>query len=246
MEEKKRVVVITGSSSGIGFAIAKRFLSKNHRVVLNGRHNAEDNTELQTLIDGNLDALYVKADVSQYEQAKMLIDTTINHFGRLDVLVNNAGIIKDRFFHKMEENEWDEVIRTNLYGIINCCYASVSFMRTQESGSIINMSSVSAVIGNLGQTSYSAAKAGILGFTRSLAMECAAKNVRVNAICPGLIDTRILETIPDAAMQDFLQKIPMKRLGLPEEVADLAFFLASDRAKYITGQTIHINGGLYM
>lgn len=245
MENDQPTVIVTGSSRGIGLAIAKKFVNEGYNVVLNSRHDLSEAPDTEELLSRNEQTHYIQADVSNYDQAAIIIKSAISHFGRLDVLVNNAGINSDKFFHKMKPDQWRDVIDTNLLGVINCCHAAVKVFREQKSGSIINISSIVGVTGNIGQTNYAASKAGLLGFTKSLALELALKKVRVNAICPGFIDTQMVTNMPDTTKERVLSKIPMNRFGKPSEIADLAYFLASKNGSYITGQAIHINGGLY-
>jgi 3-oxoacyl-[acyl-carrier protein] reductase len=204
------------------------------------------NETLKLLGDMNVQARARKLDVSCFGDVDEFFQEVVNEFHRVDVLVNNSGITRDALFLRMSESQWDEALSVNLKGVFNCAKAAVKLMVKQRSGRIINISSVVGQIGNIGQTNYAASKAGIMGFTKSLARELAARGITVNAVAPGFINTDMTENLPGKAKEFFLNQIPMGRIGEPEEVAEVVYWLASEGASYITGQVIHVNGGLYM
>ncbi len=240
-----KVAVVTGASRGIGRAIALELAKRGAAVVVNYNRAAEKAQEVVEAIraaGGQAEAF--QADVAEFQQAKALIDFTVKTFGGIQILVNNAGITRDNLIMLMKEEDWDAVIATNLKGTFNCSKAAVRPMMRKRWGRIINISSVAGTIGNPGQTNYSASKAGQIGFTKALAREVASRNITVNAIAVGYIETDIWEGVPDEAREQILQMIPLGRKGEPEEVAYAVAFLASDQAAYITGQVIGVNGGM--
>lgn len=242
-----RVAIVTGASRGIGYAITKELVQRGATVVVNylhSRHAAEELVK-QIITQGGQATAY-QADVSEFQQAQELVKTTVDTFNRLDILVNNAGITKDTLIALMAEQDWDEVIRTNLKSTFNCSKAAIRYMMRKRSGRIINITSVAGQMGNAGQTNYSASKAGQIGFTKALAREVASRNITVNAIAAGYIDTDIWATVPEENRQMALSMIPLGRKGLPEEIAYAVAFLASDQAGYITGQILGIDGGMAM
>ena len=242
-----KTAIITGASKGIGAVIAKRLNELNYNLVLNYRSNT---ALIEELIDNftNKDTnnIIVKCDISLYEDAKKLIDEAYNNFGTVDVLINNAGITKDNILPLMTEEEFDEVIDINLKGTFNCCKHIARRMIKQKYGRIINISSVVGLSGNAGQVNYSASKAGVIGMTKSMARELGKKNILVNAVAPGFIKTEMTDKIPEDIKAVMLKNIPLQRLGQPEDIADCVEFLISDKASYITGQVISVNGGFYM
>ena len=247
IEEPSKVAIITGSSRGIGKAIAIALAEKEMRVVIN---NSSQNIEGQKVVDdlqkaGKI-ALYLPANVSDKLQVAQMVEKTIATFGRIDLLVNNAGITRDKRTENLSEDMWQEVVSTNLTGTFNCTKAVLFYMQKQESGCIINISSIVGEIGNIGQANYAASKGGIIAFTKTLAKEFASFGIRVNALAPGFIDTDMLKTIPKGIIQEVVAKIPLGRLGKPEEIANVVTFLASPEASYVTGQVISVNGGLLM
>lgn len=240
---KGRVAIITGSGRGLGAATALELAARGATVVINDL-NAENARATAAEAEKLGVPAHVHAgDVSDAKVAQALVDETKARFGRVDVLVNNAGITRDAMLHKLTEEKWDEVIRVNLKGPFNMGQACAKVMMEQKAGRIVNLASV-AWLGNIGQTNYSASKAGVVGMTRTWALELARYNVNVNAIAPGLIDSALTQAIPAEVKEKFIAKIPLRRIGEPRDIANLVAFLASDEAAYITGQCIQIDGGL--
>ena len=242
-----KVAIITGASRGIGRATAVQLAKEGAKVVINyaGNQNAAEET-LSLVKAAGGEAIMIQADVADSQQVAQLIKATMDAFGRIDILVNNAGITRDNLLVLMKEEDWDAVINTNLKGIFNCTKAVFRVMMKQKSGKIINMSSVVGIMGNAGQINYAAAKAGVIGFTKSAAKEFASRGITVNAIAPGYIATDMSAAIPEQAKAEMAEKIPLKRLGSPEDIAAAVLFLASDAANYITGQTLNVDGGMVM
>jgi len=241
--------VITGSSRGIGRACAMRLAGLGADVMINhssdsSRKQAEDLADELNSLEGSGSAAVKQADISQKVQADELIDSALHEFERIDILVNNAGINRDNLLLRMDEDEWQDVIDVNLTGVFNCTQSVIRPMMKARGGRIINMTSVVATMGNPGQTNYCAAKAGVIGFTRSLAREVASRNITINAVAPGFIATEMTESMPEEAREKMLDNIPLQRAGKPEEVADTVAFLASEQAQYITGEVIKVTGGL--
>lgn len=245
---KDKVAVITGSVRGIGRAIAMCFAKQGANVVIN--YSSEKRKEEADQVVTEIKALGGKAialcaNVANSEEAKGLIEGTIAAFGKIDILVNNAGITKDMLLLRMTEKEFQEVLDVNLKGVFNCSkHGAKAMMKT--GGSIINMTSVVGINGNAGQSNYAASKAGVIGFTKSVAKEFAGKKIRVNAIAPGFITTDMTEVLPDRVKDSVMTSIPMKRFGESEEIANVAVFLASDLSSYITGEVIKVDGGMAM
>ena len=241
-----QTAVITGGAQGLGFAIAERFIAEGARVVL-GDVNLETTEVAAKQLGGEDVALAVRCDVTQAADVETLIQTAVERFGGLDIMVNNAGITRDATMRKMTEEQFDQVINVHLKGTWNGTRLAAAVMRENKRGAIVNMSSVSGKVGMIGQTNYSAAKAGELGFTRALALESARAGITVNAICPGYIHTEMLEAVPaDVMEKSILPLIPVGRLGEPADIARAVLFLAADEASFITGSTLSINGGQYM
>lgn len=244
---ENKVLVVTGAARGIGRAIAIKAAQQGAHIAFSDIKADENFASLEQ----ELKTLGVKAkgyvsDASKYEESKLFVDEVIKEFGKIDVLVNNAGITRDALLMRMTEEQWDLVININLKSVFNVTKAVQMYMLKQKSGSIINISSVVGVGGNAGQANYSASKAGMIGFTKSIAKELGSRNVRCNAIAPGFIETDMTKTLPEDVVKGWYEKIPMKRGGLPEEVADLVVFLGSDLSSYITGQVISVCGGMQM
>lgn len=244
---KGKCAVITGASRGIGKCIATKFAKEGANVVINYRNNEEEALKVkQELEDLGSQVLVVKADVSELEQAENLIKEAKKEFGRVDILVNNAGITKDNLIIKMKEEDFDSVIKTNLKGAFNCLKAVTPIMLKQKYGKIVNMASVVGVVGNPGQVNYCASKAGLIGMTKSLAKEIGSRNITVNAIAPGFIDTDMTKILSDDQKKKILSQIPLNKFGNVEDIANVALFLGSENSNYITGQVIHVDGGMAM
>ncbi|QGU96663.1 3-oxoacyl-[acyl-carrier-protein] reductase [Clostridium bovifaecis] len=244
---KDKNAIVTGASRGIGRAIALRLAELGANVVLNYRSDANSVEEVVKAIEERgVKALAVQGDVSSFEDAKKIVDEAIENFGSIDILVNNAGITKDNLLMRMKEEDFDKVIEVNLKGVFNCTKHVVPVMMKQRSGKIINISSVVGLSGNAGQANYAAAKAGIIGFTKSVAKEIASRGVTVNAIAPGFIQTDMTEVLSDKVKEEIKTNIPLRRLGTPEDIAGVVAFLASNTADYITGQVISVDGGMHI
>jgi len=244
---ENRIALVTGASRGIGRAIALELAKRGATVAVNYLNSsAKADAVVEEIEAAGGRALALQADVSNFDQAQDLVKKVVDGFGSLDILVNNAGIIRDNLIMRMKEEDWDAVITTNLKSTFNCSKAVVRQMMRQRYGRIINITSIAGQMGNPGQTNYSASKAGQIGFTKSLAREVASRGITVNAIAPGFVETDILETTPEEAIEVILNQTPMGRMAIPEEVAYVAAFLASDQAAYITGQVVAVDGGMAM
>jgi len=243
-----RTVVITGGSKGIGRSVAYRFAEENARIVLIHFDVSDDscNETLDQLKAKGVAAEGYKADISSFQVAEGLFRDILEKYERIDVLINNAGITRDTLLLRMSEEMWDDVLRVNLKSVFNCTKSVIRAMSQQRRGAIVNISSVVGQIGNFGQSNYAASKAGIMGFTKSIAREVAARGINVNVVAPGFIDTEMTEVIPEKAKEAFLKQIPFGKMGQPEDVAEAVYWLCTEAAGYITGQVIHVNGGLYM
>jgi len=240
-----KTALITGASRGIGKAIAHKFAKEGASIAIT--NIAEDEDFINTIDELSLLNIKVKgyvSNASSFEDSQRVINEILKDFDKIDILVNNAGITRDTLLMRMTEDQWDAVISVNLRSVFNLTKAVLQTMLKQRKGSIINMSSVVGVSGNAGQSNYSASKAGILGFTKSVAKELGSRNIRCNAIAPGFILTEMTENLPPDIKSEWINKIPLKRGGTPEDVANTALFLASDLSSYITGQTIHVCGGM--
>lgn len=247
MSLKDKVALVTGGSRGIGRAIALELGRRGAHVAVNYAGNEKKAEEVvKELNDIGVQSFKIKANVSEEQEVKEMVKKVVKEFGKLDILVNNAGITKDNLLMRMKVEEFDEVINTNLKGAFLCTKAVTRQMMKQKSGRIINIASVVGVIGNPGQANYVAAKAGVIGLTKTTAKELASRNILVNAIAPGFIQTDMTDVLTEEQKGAILSNIPLEKLGKPEDVAKTFCFLASDDAKYITGQTIHVDGGLVM
>jgi 3-oxoacyl-[acyl-carrier protein] reductase len=248
MNEDHRVILITGASRGIGRAIALHLAGPGTVLLLN--HYDPDPAMAEKTL-GDVEAKGAKGkicyfSVADFQAVQAQIDGLLKDWGRIDVLINNAGITRDTLLMRMKEQDWDLVLSINLKGVFNCTQAVIRSMIRNKSGKIVNVASVVGAIGNAGQSNYAASKAGIIGFTKSVAKEVAGRGIQVNAIAPGFIETEMTAVLSDQVRQEFLRTIPMGRSGQPEEVAELVAFLVSKASDYITGQVIHISGGMYM
>ncbi len=252
MSEEKllegKVAIVTGAGTGIGRAIAEGLSEQGASVVVNYFSSSEAAAEVVSGIEAKGGKAFAfQADVGDFEAAQSMVKTTLDTYGHVDILVNNAGTTRDTLLLMMKEDDWDVVIKTNLKSMFNCCKAVARpMLRRKQGGRIINISSVSGLAGQGGQTNYAASKAGIIGFTKSLAKELGARQITVNAIAPGFFPTALTEVLSEDMVDLALQMIPLKRLGELQEVAHLVAFLASDNASYITGEVIRIDGGLAM
>jgi len=244
---KGKSAVITGSSRGIGAEIASLFASEGASVIVNCDKSIDEAKRVTAAIaeNGGVAEMFV-ADVRVPEQADALIEKAVSSYGRIDILVNNAGIVRDSMLENMTFDQWNEVIATNLTGVYNCSQSAAARMKASGGGKIVNMSSVVAEMGNIGQANYASSKAGVIGLTRALAVEYARHKVLVNAIAPGFCTTSLVLSLPDNVKEKVLAKIPLRRFGSPREIAYAALFLSSEESNYITGQVIPVNGGLHV
>lgn len=237
-----KVAIITGGAKGIGKVTAKRFLEEGAKVVICDYDQAAGQAALADL--GSNDVSFFQVDVTNTAQVETMVQSTIDTYGRIDILINNAGITNDGFLVKMSEEAWEQVLAVNLSGVFKCTKAVAPFMLDQKSGVILNASSVVGIYGNIGQSNYVATKAGIIGMTKGWAKEFGPKGIRVNAIAPGFIATDMVSTVPQKVIDAMKEKTPLKKLGTPEDIAEAYLFLASDTAGYINGTILSVDGGL--
>ncbi|CAI3000255.1 3-oxoacyl-[acyl-carrier-protein] reductase [Staphylococcus aureus] len=239
--------LVTGASRGIGRSIALQLAEEGYNVAVNYAGSKEKaEAVVEEIKAKGVDSFAIQANVADADEVKAMIKEVVNQFGSLDVLVNNAGITRDNLLMRMKEQEWDDVIDTNLKGVFNCIQKATPQMLRQRSGAIINLSSVVGAVGNPGQANYVATKAGVIGLTKSAARELASRGITVNAVAPGFIVSDMTDALSDELKEQMLTQIPLARFGQDTDIANTVAFLASDKAKYITGQTIHVNGGMYM
>ena len=243
MELKGKNVFITGSTRGIGLAMAHKFASLGSNIVLNGRREI-DEVLVSEFSDYGVQVASISGDVSDSTDAKRMVEEAIEKLGSVDILVNNAGITKDGLIMKMKEEDFDSVLNVNLKGTFNTIRHSARQMLKQRSGKIINISSVSGILGNVGQANYAASKAGVIGLTKTMARELGSRGITVNAIAPGFVDTEMTEVLSEEIRENACKQIILGRFGKPEDIANTAVFLASDKADYITGQVISVDGGM--
>lgn len=242
-----KTAIITGASRGIGAEIAKRFATAGAKVVVNySGSQAKAEAVVESIKENGGEAIAVKANVADSEAVKAMVDETMTTFGSVDILVNNAGITRDNLMMRMKDDEWDDVINTNLKGVFVCTKAVTRQMMKQRSGRIVNIASIVGVMGNAGQANYVASKAGVIGLTKTTARELASRGITANAVAPGFITTDMTDTLNEDIQKTMMAQIPLGRFGKPEEVAKAALFLASDEASYMTGQTLHLDGGMVM
>ncbi|ALS78254.1 3-oxoacyl-[acyl-carrier-protein] reductase [Planococcus kocurii] len=242
-----KTAIITGGSRGIGAEIARKFAADGAKVVVNYSGSQEKAEAVVADIEANGGtAIAVKANVSDAESVKAMVDETMKTFGSVDILVNNAGITRDNLMMRMKDDEWDDVININLKGVFICTKAVTRQMMKQRSGRIVNIASIVGVMGNAGQANYVAAKAGVIGLTKTTARELASRGITANAVAPGFITTDMTEKLSEDVQKAMMGQIPLGRFGAPEDVAKAALFLASDDASYMTGQTLHLDGGMVM
>ncbi|HDE9948830.1 TPA: 3-oxoacyl-[acyl-carrier-protein] reductase [Staphylococcus aureus] len=239
--------LVTGASRGIGRSIALQLAEEGYNVAVNYAGSKEKaEAAVEEIKAKGVDSFAIQANVADADEVKAMIKEVVSQFGSLDVLVNNAGITRDNLLMRMKEQEWDDVIDTNLKGVFNCIQKATPQMLRQRSGAIINLSSVVGAVGNPGQANYVATKAGVIGLTKSAARELASRGITVNAVAPGFIVSDMTDALSDELKEQMLTQIPLARFGQDTDIANTVAFLASDKAKYITGQTIHVNGGMYM
>lgn len=247
MQIEGKIAFVTGASRGIGRSIALTLAEAGADVAINYAGNAAAAEEVAAEIRKmGRKALILQGDVSQTEAVAAMLDAVVAEFGRCDILVNNAGITRDGLLMRMKEEDWDAVLNTNLKGVYNCTKAAIKYMMKQKSGKIVNIASVVGIMGNAGQANYAAAKAGCIGFTKSVAKEVASRGITVNAVAPGLIATDMTSVLPEKVVEEMAAGIPLKRAGQPVDVAKAVLFLVSDDAAYITGQTLNVDGGMVM
>ncbi|MCQ4697460.1 3-oxoacyl-[acyl-carrier-protein] reductase [Paeniclostridium sordellii] len=247
MDLNGKVALITGGSRGIGKAIAIKLASYKANIVINYTSNKEHALKVKEEIESyGVKSIVIKCDVSKSDEVNNMIEEVVKEFGQIDILVNNAGITRDGLLMRMKEEDFDSVIDINLKGVFNCTKSATKYMMKKRYGKIINISSVVGLIGNAGQANYCASKAGVIGLTKSSARELASRNINVNAIAPGFIDTDMTSVLNENLKETLLKNIPQNRFGSPEDVANLVLFLASDMSSYITGQIINVDGGMVM
>lgn len=246
MGVKGKRIIVTGAAQGIGKAIAALLAEQGASLLLCDVDLEKTEAAAREIGTGGATCLACRADVTKSADAEALVQDAVGRLGAVDVLVNNAGITRDNVLLRMKEDQWDQVMAVNLKGTFNCTKAAIKVMIRQKKGTVINIASITGLMGNAGQANYSASKAGVIGFTKAIAREYADRGITVNAVAPGFIQTAMTDAIPEKERETLISQIPLKRLGTPLDVARVVLFLASDEAAYITGQVIGVNGGLYM
>ncbi|MCM3452926.1 3-oxoacyl-ACP reductase FabG [Heyndrickxia oleronia] len=246
MRLKDKVAIITGAANGIGFAAAKRFAEEGAKVVIADFNEAEGVMRQTELSEEGYDVVFVQVDVSNKDSVGMMVEQVVSTFGTVDILINNAGITRDAMLTKMKQEDFQQVLDVNLTGVFNCTQAVAPFMIDQGKGKIVSTSSVSGVYGNVGQTNYAAAKAAIIGMTKTWAKELGRKGINVNAVAPGFTETNMVATVPEKVVEAMKASIPMQRLGKPEDIANAYLFLASNESDYVNGIVLHVDGGIMM
>jgi 3-oxoacyl-[acyl-carrier protein] reductase len=246
MKLEGKVALITGGAQGIGRAIALLFAGQGAKVTISDINLEKARETCQEIESLGGQAIAISGNVADAKAAEAMMEQAVEKFGGLDILVNNAGITRDGILLRMKEEDWDAVIAVNLKGAFHCTKAALRFFLKRKGGKIVNIASVTGEMGNAGQSNYAASKAGLIGFTKSVAREYANRNIQVNAVAPGFIDTAMSQAIPEKGREFLIKQIPMERLGTPEDVAEAVLFLASPAADYITGQVLNVNGGMYM
>ena len=243
----KKVALITGGARGIGKKIAEKFARNGYNIVINYVSEKTDVNKLESDLsqNGKVEVLCIKCDVTDFNSCQEMVKEAVDKFGKIDVLINNAGITKDNLLMRMKEEDFDKVINVNLKGTFNMTKNVISYMM-KKSGRIVNISSVVGVSGNSGQANYAASKAGIIGFTKSVAKELASRNILANAVAPGFIETDMTDVLSESVKESIYSQIPLKKMGKPEEVANAVYFLGSDENTYITGQVLNVDGGMIM
>ncbi|SHE54673.1 3-oxoacyl-[acyl-carrier-protein] reductase [Chryseobacterium vrystaatense] len=239
-----KVALITGATRGIGKKIAEMYAEQGAKVAFTYAGSVEKAQELEAALSSVTQIKGYQSDASDYDAAQKLIDDVMEEFGKIDILINNAGITKDNLLLRMSKEDWDKVMRINLDSVFNLTKAVIKPMMKAKSGSIINMTSVVGISGNAGQSNYAASKAGVIGFTKSIALELGSRNIRCNAVAPGFIETEMTSVLDEKVIQGWRDQIPLKRLGQTENVGNACVFLGSDMASYITGQTLNVDGGM--
>ncbi|MFH1540617.1 MAG: 3-oxoacyl-[acyl-carrier-protein] reductase [Elusimicrobiota bacterium] len=241
------VAIVTGGAQGIGRAIAEKLADEGAKiVVVDIMEESAKKTAEEILKDKNVETIALKVDVSSSQETEEMIKKTIEKFGKIDIMINNAGITRDNLLIRMSDDDWDKVIAINLKGVFNCSKAVAKVMMKQRSGKIVNIASVVGLMGNAGQVNYSASKGGVIALTKTLARELASRNINVNAVAPGFIKTAMTEKLPQDAKEKLTNLIPLARLGDPQDVANVVVFLCTDESSYITGEIVSVNGGMYM
>jgi 3-oxoacyl-[acyl-carrier protein] reductase len=245
MRLKDRVAIVTGGTRGIGRAISLVLAQEGAEVIANFSKDINAAEELMSEAKSRgLKIRLFKADVTQFDQVKEMVEETFAQYGRIDILVNNVGLIRDNFLMLMSDEDWDSLMKTNLTSLFHCCKAVIRKMIPERRGKIVNISSISGILGTAGQTNYAATKGGVISFTKSLARELGPFNIHVNAVAPGLIESEIISKMPKEKVETIIKSSSLGRIGKPEEVAKVVLFLASDDSNYITGQTIVVDGGI--